>query len=186
MTVTDQEIRAIAFLAKACRPTGAARWDEAGIVAAIAKVRDRQLATVAMAVIRAASDRDVESPGVIPSNGSHWAESAAVASYIPNVIPPAERCGICNKARQKCQTDPRHADDDHVFDDGRRNEFDLPRVVADLKAQVVPVAPPTAPKTLDEVCADPKVQAVRDALNLGVTVKREEAAMSETTNGGGL
>ena len=170
MTVTDQEIRALTFLAKACRPTGAARWDEAGTVAAIAKVRDRQLATVAMAVIRAAADRDVESPGVIPTNGSHWAESAAVASYIPNVIPPAERCGICNKARAKCVSDPRHADDDHVFDDGRRNEFDVPRVVADLKAQVVPVAPPTAPKTLDEVCADPKVQAVRDALNLGVTL----------------
>ena len=150
MTVTRDQAQMLTDLARACRPTGASRWDAPGVMAAIAAVKDRQLATVIMAVIRAAADRDVESPGVIPTNGSHWAESAAVASYIPNVIPPAERCGICNKARTKCQSDPRHADDDHVFDDGRRNEFDVPRVVADLKAQVVPVAPPTAPVSIDD------------------------------------
>lgn len=169
MTVTRDQAQMLTDLARACRPTGASRWDAPGVMAAIAAVKDRQLATVIMAVIRAASDRDVESPGVIPSNGSHWAESAAVASYIPNVIPPAERCGICNKGREKCARE-RVADDDHVFEalSSRPHATDVPRVVAALKAQLVPVAPPTAPKTLDEVCADPKVQAVRDALNLGV------------------
>jgi hypothetical protein len=39
MPLTDQDIRALVHLAVACRPLGAPRWDEAGIFAAIAKVR---------------------------------------------------------------------------------------------------------------------------------------------------
>ncbi len=170
MTVTRDQAQMLTDLARACRPTGASRWDAAGVMAAIKQVADRQLAAVLIAFVRGASDSECVTPMGVVMCPKYWTDSPAVSVFVPNVIPPAERCGICNKARTKCASDPRHADDDHVFDDGRRNEFDVPRVVADLKAQVVPVAPPTAPKTLDEVCADPKVQAVRDALNLGVTL----------------
>lgn len=170
MTITDQQIRALTFLATACRPTGAKRWDTDGTFANIAKVRERQLAEVVLATIRAASDRDVDSPGVIPSNGSHWAESASVAVYAPRIIAPENRCGICSKDREHCPRE-RVADDDHVFDDGRRVPVDVARTVAALKDELAPTAPPPVIRTLDDRLAaippedrDPGIEHVRQQL----------------------
>lgn len=89
MTATDQQLRALAFLAKACRPNGARRWDEAGIMAALAKVADRSLAEVVLATVRAAADRDCETPGVIPTAGSHWRSAAVEVG--PTPTPPKFR-----------------------------------------------------------------------------------------------
>lgn len=113
MTVTDQQIRAIAFLAAASRPSGARRWNEAGIIAAVDKVRSRSLAEVVMAVIRAAADRNAETPGVIPSAGPHWrnwdddGEQQVIERY-----DPATTCGICGKPDWRC----RQARGDHEFE----------------------------------------------------------------------
>jgi hypothetical protein len=103
MTITDQQIRAITFLAAAARPSGARRWNEAGIFAAIEKVRARSLYEVTVAVMRAANDRNAETPGVIPTAGPHWrAETDDVAPIIER-FDPATTCGICGKPRWRCE-----------------------------------------------------------------------------------
>ena len=114
----------LATLAIACRPHRAPTWDAAGVVAAIAKVRDRSLPDVVLAVIRAAADHEAKTPGVIPSAGNHWAEQLKPQPWQPERIPAAERCSVCSKSRTDCEakrasqrgmdpTDPRY--DDHTF-----------------------------------------------------------------------
>ncbi len=110
MPVTDQQARALAFLAAAARPHGASRWDEAGIVANILKVRDRSLAGVAIAVRQAAEDRKAMSPGVIPSEGPHWRDPGqAPAKTEPNTFDPASCCDVCSVRMDA------HRADDHAF-----------------------------------------------------------------------
>lgn len=92
MTATDQHIRAIAFLAAAIRPAGKP-WDQAGIVAALEKCRDRDLANVAMAALRAAVDPNVRTPGVIPTPGPHWNERLTDTATQRNVGPWCTSCG---------------------------------------------------------------------------------------------
>lgn len=103
VTVTKDQAQMLATLAAACRPNGARRWDTAGIVAAIARVKDRSLSEVVMAVIRAAADRDVDSPGVIPTPGTHWQESQAVRPYKPQTIDKDNTCSVCSQSRERCQ-----------------------------------------------------------------------------------
>lgn len=144
MTVTDQQLRALAFLAPACRPNGAKRWDSAGVMAALEKVRDRSLPEVVMAVVRAAADRNVDTPGVIPSAGTHWQETAAVRAYVPDSAPAGVRCTTCGRAKHR-------GNEDH--------EFRLPRAAADVteawreaREEVVPARQPTKPPPTPELC----------------------------------
>lgn len=179
VTLTDQDLRALTYAAIRVRQgvPGASRWDEQGTYANIAKVRDRSYAEVNMAVTRAAADRDVENPGVIPSNGSHWQESAAVRSYIPHIVAPEHRCGICSKAREKCARE-RVADDDHAFEPATSKppRINVAATVAALKAEVVPTAPPPPTRTLAERVAelppDPVLEAVRATLREAETTKQ--------------
>lgn len=115
MPVTDQQARALAFLAAAVRPYRAPTWDEAGIVANIAKVRDRDLALVAMAVIRAAADPALKSPGVIPTNGPHWTEKLTEPKWQPEVLTPAERCSVCSQREDRCRALAAKDPDPHEF-----------------------------------------------------------------------
>lgn len=81
MSIDEQQIRAIAFLAARCRPTGATPWDEPGIVANLRKVAHIDAAEVIMATVRAAGSRDAKSPGVIPNlGGEHWREKVSERS----------------------------------------------------------------------------------------------------------
>lgn len=171
MTVTDQQIRAITFLAKASRPNGARRWDEAGIAAAVEQVRDRSLPEVILATIRAAADRDVDTPGVIPTNGSHWAESAAVRPYTPDTHPTADRCSTCFEPEDRCR---RLWRDDHDYRsvaqaaaESTRAPETAKRIVDAVKAEVAPTAPPTPRKTLDDLLPserDERYERVRAGL----------------------
>lgn len=68
MSVTDDQARAITYLAAACRPKGAPRWDEQGIYAQVMKIADRNLPMVIEHVIRHASDAKARTPGVIAGN----------------------------------------------------------------------------------------------------------------------
>jgi hypothetical protein len=162
VTVTKDHAQMLATLAAACRPNGARRWDTAGIMAALAKVADRALPEVALATIRAASDRECETPGVIPSAGSHWAESSAVRVHVAE-DPTAVRCTIC------VRTQATHGED-HEFSMPRPSpdpEFVAARVAA-LKAELAPTSGPTERRTLEDLAeANPelhaRVQAVRDA-----------------------
>lgn len=75
MPVTKDQAQMIANLAAASRPTGASRWDHAGIVAAVAKVKHLALPDVVTAVMRAAADRTIETPGAIGNmRSSAWTE----------------------------------------------------------------------------------------------------------------
>ena len=107
MTVTDQQLRALTYLALACRPVGAPRWDEAGTYANIAKVRDRSLPMLIIAVINAAADRKLASPGVIPKPGPHWsagAEDAVQAAEARRPFDPEATCEACYKPRRLCES----------------------------------------------------------------------------------
>jgi hypothetical protein len=97
MPVTEQQARAIAFLAASVRPHGAAKWDEGGIFANVMKVADRQLSTVVIAVIQAAEDRGAKNPGVIPTAGPHWRDPESAPK------PPTQKWtaeGFCNVCGQ--------------------------------------------------------------------------------------
>lgn len=103
MPVNEQQARAIAFLAVAARPHGASRWEEAGVLANIAKIRDRNLASVVIAVMQAAEDRGATTPGVIPTAGPHWRDPGSAP---PPPSEPYDRetyCGTCSEPRHRCE-----------------------------------------------------------------------------------
>lgn len=153
MPVTKDQAQMIASLAVACRPNRAPTWDHAGVVANVWKIRDRSLSEVVLAVIRAAADHETTSPGVIPANGSHWQEQLKPEKWQPETLDPAERCGVCGKARQRCESAPRFADDDHVFAPDFRKpiETNVPLTVQAIREQLT--TQPT-PATTDERPAD--------------------------------
>lgn len=67
MPTTDQDARALTYLAKRLREEtyGANTWDEAGIHAVIAKLIGRNLPTLVEQVTRHASDPEAKTPGAI-------------------------------------------------------------------------------------------------------------------------
>ena len=99
MPITDQQIRALAFLAAAARPHGARRWDEPGIAAAITRVRHLHLPDVALAVIRAADDRTLDTPGAIANpTASCWRERATDRPFtVGPRVEPQDRCSVCSQ-----------------------------------------------------------------------------------------
>lgn len=102
MPVTKEQAQMLAALAVACRPFGAPHWDAPGVVAAIAKVHGRALADVGMAVLRAASDPEARTPGVLTAPDSmHWREK--LTPQLPPRPPRAgEACGVCGKRLDAC------------------------------------------------------------------------------------
>ena len=143
----------LATLASDCRPHGATPWDATGIMAAIVKVKDRSLADVILAVIRAADDRDAKTPGVITAPGSmHWRERGNRPAA-PEKLAPEERCGVCAKSEQRCKAE-RVADDDHTFepDFKRPSDIDTTATVGALRELVVDAkAEPTTPTPRAEI-----------------------------------
>lgn len=106
MPLTDQNIRALVHLAVACRPSGAPRWDEAGIFASIAKVRQLNLADVALAVIRAADDANAKTPGVIANTSApNWQERATNRPAPRDPYDPARFCHVCGRSSHACTSD---------------------------------------------------------------------------------
>ena len=154
MTVTPDDARMLTALAVKCRPNGASRWDSAGVMAALKQVADRSLAEVVMATIRAASDRDVDSPGVIPSAGSHWQAAAAVKTTRLDTAPPGTRCTVCGVGRHR-------GSEDHPFTLPKpMDPADVADRVAALKATLEPTAGPTGHRTLDDLAeANPELHA---------------------------
>lgn len=107
MPVTQDQAQRLAALAVDARPHGARRWDAAGVMAAIAKVRHLALADVALAVIRAADDRDLETPGAIGNTQtSCWRERATNRHVDRPHLTPGNTCGICGQHRTKCEQNP--------------------------------------------------------------------------------
>jgi hypothetical protein len=73
--LTADEINTLASIIAKLRPTGARRWDPAGIRATLAKVANLDAANVITAAIRLSCDRNADTPGqiAIPSSGC-WRE----------------------------------------------------------------------------------------------------------------
>jgi len=92
----------LAALAIACRPHGAPRWDEAGVVATIAKLNGLLLADVAHAVLRAAEDATAKTPGVIAATTSiHWRERSPHHTA-PREPHAWEACTTCGRHIDRC------------------------------------------------------------------------------------
>jgi hypothetical protein len=165
MPVTKDQAQMLTSLAIACRPAGARRWDSAGVMAALAKVANRSLPEVIVATIRAASDRHVETPGVIPTAGSHWTGSAVVRTHTPEA-PHEPRCTVCGR------TAGNHAAD-HEFTEPRPilRPDEVAARAAQIRATLAPrPAGPTERRSLEDMAeANPElhqhVEAARDALH---------------------
>jgi hypothetical protein len=141
MPVTDQQARAIAFLACAVRPHGASKWDEAGVLANVLKVRDRSLSSVVIATMQAAEDRNANSPGVLPTAGPHWRNPESAPRPPLNTWEADLICTTCSRPEASCKA-IRHADDDHPFVSRAKNSIETMRppaavaaIVTDLRNQ---------------------------------------------------
>lgn len=148
MPVTKPQAEMLTALAVAARPHGARRWDPAGVMAALAKVRHLDLAEVLMAVGRAARDRTLDTPAAIGNPAAPCWVERPVERWQPEKTTPETRCGICGKPRSACETAPRFADDTHAFEpDFRRPSGSAVDELRDIKAAAMTAdTTPTEPK----------------------------------------
>jgi hypothetical protein len=107
MATSDTWADRLVLLAVDLRPNGARRWDHAGIRAAIRKVQHLALADVALAVIRAADDRTLETPAPIGNPKAHcWRERATDRPQEHAPYDHGTACGICDQSRTRCEANP--------------------------------------------------------------------------------
>lgn len=100
MSVTDQDARALAYLARRIRTeANAPTWDEAGTEAAIAKLIGRDLHPAAERVIRHAADPEARTPAAI--HRPFLPEPPGPKP--PSPPKPHEACTTCGKHRDRCQ-----------------------------------------------------------------------------------
>lgn len=125
MPLSDQDIRALTYLAGRCRPPHAPRWDEAGIAAAIAKVRHLHLADVALATIRAADDASARNPGVIANTQSpNWRERGTSRPAPREPYDRTSFCGTCGQPESRCTANPHN---DHDFETTEQRDARIAR-----------------------------------------------------------
>lgn len=124
--VTRDQAAQLTTLARSLRPHGATRWDEAGIYKAIGAVKEFDAAEVAMVVICAASDRNLDSPGAIGNTKSplwqhRWRNPEP--QHVRAAADKTTTCGVCGKSRDTCararDTDPDPHDFISVHDTNR-------------------------------------------------------------------
>lgn len=173
MPVTKDQAEMIATLAVAARPHGARRWDAPGVMAAMSRVRHLDLAEVMMAVARAARDSELNTPAPIGNPAALCWIERPVERFEPDKTTAEDRCGICGRSRGRCESAPRHADDDHSFESDFKTKRDgevVSQIVTAVKAEVAPTAEPTdRPKPDATEQRDPRVQAARDAVTTNPT-----------------
>lgn len=129
MAVSKEQAQMIANLAIAARPTGAPRWDAPGVVAVLAKVSQLPLADVVCAVMRAASDRTAETPGVIAATTSlHWREKVAERA----TLTPPKFDAICHECQREtcvCPSGPVRRPPERADDETRRRAIESVREI---------------------------------------------------------
>lgn len=107
MPTSDTWADRLVVLAQDLRPTGARRWDAAGIRAAIRKVQHLALGDVAMAVIRAAEDRALDTPAPIGNPQAYcWKERVADRPQPVEPFDATACCGICGQPEHRCRANP--------------------------------------------------------------------------------
>lgn len=157
--VTPDQARQLTSQAIACRPTGARRWDAAGVMAAIKVIAHWSLAEVMVEVATAAADMAADTPGVIGKQGRRW---QANVSHAPDVRPGQPRCTWCGR-----YDGSRHPLD-HVFSPPTEQAADperTHRIVAALKDELLPIAPTPEPQGLDALTTRrPELAAAAEAI----------------------
>lgn len=179
MPVTQQQAQMLATLAVASRPTGAPRWDQAGVMAAIGKVKERSLADVILAVIRAADDREAKTPGVISAAGStHWQERG-IRTPRREPYDRGGTCATCSLPHEKCRN---VWSDDHEYvsvaeyaKTVNRDPERIRRIIEAVKGEKVPMREPAAPRSATDAVRDHAdcEAAIDDALARGKRGKAE-------------
>ncbi len=133
MTITRAQAEQLAELATAARPHGARRWDIPGIIAAIGRVQQLALADVAMATMRAAADRTIDTPAVIANTrSSAWRERLAETAPVEKWTGPV--CDVCSLPKPDCERRPHSG---HAF--ATRTDHDRrlpPDQIADVVAEL--------------------------------------------------
>lgn len=105
--LSDQELRALAFLVARRRPASAEPWDEAGIVAKLRQVEHLAGDEVIHAAIRAAVNPENVTPGVIPlMGGEHWQQPGPPVDPLPDPVDPATLCAHCGQVERLCRRNP--------------------------------------------------------------------------------
>lgn len=111
--IDKRHAQMLAELACAARPRGAAKWDAAGVVAAISNVRHLTLAEVAHAVFNAAANKELRTPGAIGNTGSEVWRADPTPPLAREPYDEHTTCGICGKSRFNCERNPYG---DHAFE----------------------------------------------------------------------
>jgi hypothetical protein len=141
--ISDQQVRALAFLAADARPHGARRWDQAEIIAAVEKIRHLRLVDVGLALLRCADDRDANSPFAITNLKSpHWRERDTSWQAPIEPFDRAETCGTCGQRRHVCESKP-HADPpfESAGLSARNGGRDISGVVVELRDHIAKAEP---------------------------------------------
>lgn len=96
MSIDDQELRAIQFLAERIRKNtpGAGLWDSAGFAANLRKLAGRNLHMTVEHVIRHAADPNAKTPGVLLGAYTPEAPSSAGKPHPPKAKDQCRRCGL--------------------------------------------------------------------------------------------
>lgn len=162
MPVTKDQAQMLAALAVASRPYRAPTWDEAGVVSAIAEIRNMSLPEVILRVIRAAADRDAKTPGVIPKNGPHAQEQLKPPKWEPDSHDAHERCSTCDLRPAECRR--RWAGDHEYVARSEVPNLDAARAVAALRDIKATEPPPERPQPARSTKGTEHVAPIRAAL----------------------
>ncbi len=108
MPVTPEQGQMIAALVIAMRPTGAPRWDHAGVMAQIKKVAHLSLGDVVLAARNAAVDRSLITPGAIGNPQAPCWQHRVVGGGMVQLEPAPEGgfCADCGKPERICRSIP--------------------------------------------------------------------------------
>lgn len=140
MTTTDQDARALTYLARRLRDDtyGCGKWDENGTYAEVSKLVGQNLAVTIERVVAHACDPAAKTPGAIrrpfvPTH-DHQTRPRDVAEL-------HSRCQVCSNPEDVCR---RLWADDHEFRRWEPKTVDIAPVVGELKDHAHPTVPRVA------------------------------------------
>lgn len=128
--------------------------------------RPRRDVTVALAWV--ACESGTANPYRVLEAGPWWRAVAIDGTTTTReVLTPAERCGICAHANHDGRCPKCPAIDDHIGEPDFKTKRDggtVHQIVESIKAEVAPTSPSPEPRSLDDLAADPRVEAARAAM----------------------
>lgn len=154
----DHDAQRIAAAMHAARPD----WPASSVLTLIRKkLLDRPRRDVFVAFAWVASEPNSATPARVLEQGPWWRAAGVEGATTGRREWPddAHRCTVCSLPEARC----RQLWQDHEFiPASKRADFDVPRIVADLKGRVTTTAPPTDPQP--PTTSDPRADVAREAL----------------------